>query len=175
MKRVPEDIRAAYIKALARRGGKYVILFEFGTATGLRISDILKLMVCDIKPRFEVTESKTKKKRTMRLSSSLVKKIKAYVVAHGLSRRDFFIYSHRNAKGKALSRVQAYRVMRSVASEMGFKHIGPHSMRKEYAMRVYRRTGCLKSVQEALGHKYIETTIGYLVDVRRIFSEEFIL
>ena len=40
--------------------------------TGLRIDDVLSLKASQLKTRMTVTESKTKKKRTIRLSESLL-------------------------------------------------------------------------------------------------------
>jgi site-specific recombinase XerC len=44
--------------------------------------------------------------------------------------------------------------------------IAPHSMRKTYAVDMYRATGNLKRVKELLNHKYEATTLLYaLADV----------
>jgi integrase len=168
---IPDDKFKPYMNALAKRGQKYVILVLYGLETGLRVSDILKLRTSRLRANMNITEGKTGKTRKIKLSDELVSKIKAYKAWYGLTRHDYFIHSSYHTKNKPLSRIQAYRVMRDCAREVGITApIGTHSMRKGFARRMYRETGSIEAVQRLLGHKYIETTIMYLVDIKKILT-----
>ena len=51
--------------------GRNVLLFKIGISTGLRIGDIVKLRICDVrgKSNFKIREGKTKKERTVHLNA----------------------------------------------------------------------------------------------------------
>src|SRR5690625_1739305 len=62
------------IEALAmspNNGARNVLLFKIGISTGLRVSDIVKLRVEDVRGRasFKVREGKTQKERTVYLNA----------------------------------------------------------------------------------------------------------
>lgn len=151
-----------YLRELSAKDRKYEILVRLGLETGLRVSDILRLKVKDIKSVMKVKEMKTKKIKNINLSESLLAQTKNYCVSRNLNKNDFVIASARYRRDKPLSRVQAYRVLSSVASKMGVTNVAPHSMRKTYAVNLLRESGSIESVQRALNHKYPDTTIGYL-------------
>lgn len=67
------------------------------------------------------------------------------------------------AQTKAISRVQAHRILEKVFQSAGLNgKLATHSMRKTYAQRMYDATGDIFMVKEALGHKSLETTKQYL-------------
>jgi integrase len=143
------------------------MLFVLGLATGLRISDILNLRARDIQTStFTVTESKTKKRRTINLDPFAHSMLQSHEKASNLRPDDYLIYSTEINKGKPLSRVQAFKTMRRIGREiMPGSPIGTHSLRKTFAANLYRKTGSIYEVQKALNHKHIETTKAYLVGV----------
>jgi integrase len=143
-----------------------------GIETGLRISDILKLRVRDVAPEMAVIEQKTSKtKRPARrlvLRPELVEALRSYSEIMRLNPDDFLVYSRENAKGKHLSRVQAYRVMASIASELSLSSIGTHSMRKTYARNKYALKNDLRALQDDFNHRDEITTLSYLVSKEKI-------
>ena len=67
-------------------------------------------------------------------------------------------------KGKAISRVQAYRILERAYDEAGLRgKLGTHAMRKTFAHGVYEVLGHdLVKTQRVLGHKNIKSTVSYL-------------
>jgi integrase len=166
---VPDDTFSALCATLREKHDKYEILFLFGVETGLRVSDILRLRIRDIKTNMAVRETKTGKDKRFMLSANLLSRINQYALRTHLHRSDAFIPSSRTNKKTPLSRVQAYRVIKACAEASGVsENVGTHSMRKTYAKRLYATTGSLDAVKEAMGHKYIETTLRYFMDFNNL-------
>jgi integrase len=148
---------------------KYKIMLHLGVYTGLRVSDILGIRARDVKTSpLIVQEKKTGKIRVIAFESKLGALFECYVQSEGLRPGDYLIYSCGTRKDKALSRVQAWRVMRRVGLEMGVEGIGTHSMRKTYAREHFGTYGSVEALQREFGHKYVWTTMGYLVDQKDV-------
>jgi integrase len=154
---------AEYAACLNAVNEKYGLLLQFGIESGLRVSDILKIKIGAIRDGMKVFQTKTKTIKEITLSPLLLSAIEKHRHRFRLKASDFLIFRRPYQKDKPLSRVQAYRVLSSVAKELGADAIGPHSMRKQYAKNVYQATGSLYEVQKAMGHKYLDTTIRYFL------------
>jgi len=150
-------------------GGKYELMLHLGIFTGLRISDILRLRVCDV-ARYPVVviEKKTKKKRQIEFSDELGALIDTYVTENKLGSKDYLIFSTAKNKKKPLSRIQAYRILRRSAEQAGHMGIGTHSMRKTFAVEHFRQHHDIQALQKLLNHKYTHTTVQYLFDINDI-------
>jgi site-specific recombinase XerD len=85
------------------------------------------------------------------------------VISNRLLKGDYLIFSQPWKKDKALSRVQAWRIIARMAKLAGLERIGTHSMRKTFATELFNATGSFEAVQGALNHKYLSTTISYLL------------
>lgn len=127
--------------------------------TGLRIGDVLSLKTEQIrKQRFTVIESKTGKKRRIRLSDELLDDLlkisgKIYVFSN---RCDYRKPRTRQAVYKDLKRAcDLLRISKTV-------NISPHSARKIYAVELrYSDKVDLKRVQELLNHSSEAVTMIY--------------
>jgi integrase len=144
---------------------KYGVLLRFGIETGLRVSDMLRLRVRHFSACMRVHESKTKKIKECLLSDGLVGEIQEYIKAHHLGKGDALFYSVEWLRVKPLTRVRVTQVFAEVAASMGLTSIGAHSMRKNYARRIWSETKSSRAVKLALGHERIETTMHYLMDM----------
>jgi len=167
---IPNDTsRSQFMYWLFRIDMKYDILARIGMSTGLRISDILALRVSDISQEIKIVEKKTGKSNVVKLSRALLDHVLWYVKTYPLSDGDALIPSSHTHRDKPLSRTQAYRVLSSVGCQIGLPHVGTHSMRKTFAQDLFVKSESISRVQEALHHKYPETTLTYLTD--KTFSE----
>lgn len=63
---------------------------------------------------------------------------------------------------KALTRVQAYRILNGAAREVGLEKIGTHTLRKTFWYHMYKRTGNLALVQKLLNHSSSGDTLRYI-------------
>lgn len=125
--------------------------------TGLRIDDVLSLKASQLKARMTITESKTKKKRTIRLSESLLDELlrisgKIWVFE---GRCDARKHRTRQAVYKDIKRAcKAFRVPTTLK-------VSPHTARKMYAVKQFKRTCSLDKVKSLLNHSSEAVTMIY--------------
>ena len=154
-----------YIKE--RYGEKYFIMFEIGIHTGLRISDILRLRVKDVRGKDEMilAEKKTarrkqrNKERAVYFNSRLSAEIREYT--KGL---DLYAYVvHRaNNDYKPVSREYCYRIIRDACEHCGIEHAGTHTMRKTFGYHHYQRTKDVAFLMKLFNHSSPEITLRYI-------------
>src|SRR5213075_267581 len=70
---------------------------------------------------------------------------------------DAFVFLNR--RGKKLSRVMIFNIIKSLAEKIGLrKTISPHTFRHSFATHLIEGGADLRAVQEMLGHESITTT-----------------
>ena len=126
---------------------------------GLRISDIVKLRLCDIvldgdRYRLEIVEQKTGKSRVFTVPLVIQQYIENYCLRNGL-RRDERIFS--------LTERAIQKQLKIVCDYLGFEGISTHSFRKWYATEIYKNSGYdIALVQRLLQHSSAATTQRYI-------------
>ena len=133
---------------------------------GLRISDIVKLRLCDIvldgdRYRLEIVEQKTGKSRVFTVPLVIQQYIENYCLRNGL-RRDERIFS--------LTERAIQKQLKIVCDYLGFEGISTHSFRKWYATEIYKNSGYdIALVQRLLQHSSAATTQRYIgIEPQRI-------
>ena len=126
---------------------------------GLRISDIVKLRLCDIvldgdRYRLEIVEQKTGKSRVFTVPLVIQQYIENYCLRNGL-RRDELIFP--------LTERAIQKQLKIVCDYLGFEGISTHSFRKWYATEIYKNSGYdIALVQRLLEHSSAATTQRYI-------------
>ena len=135
---------------------------------GLRISDILKLRLCDIvrdgdRYRLEITEQKTGKRREFTVPLVIWQYIENYCLRNGIAKSDRIFPLTERAVQKHLAIVCDY---------LGYEGISTHSFRKWYATEIYKANGYdIALVQRLLQHSSTATTQRYIgIEPQRIES-----
>ena len=133
---------------------------------GLRISDILKLRLCDIvmdgdRYRLEIVEQKTGKSRVFTVPLVIQQYIENYCLRNGL-RRDELMFP--------LTERAIQKQLKIVCDYLGFEGISTHSFRKWYATEIYKNNGYdIALVQRLLQHSSAATTQRYIgIEPQRI-------
>ena len=133
---------------------------------GLRISDVLKLRLCDIvrdgdRYRLEVVEQKTGKRRIFTVPLVIRQYVENYCLRHHIKTTDIIFPITERAVQKQLSIVCDY---------LGYEGISTHSFRKWYATEIYRNSGYdIVLVQRLLQHSSAATTQRYIgIEPQRI-------
>src|SRR5690625_3908495 len=103
-----------------------VLLFLLGINTGLRVNDIVKLKVGDVKGKdyFYILEGKTEKKRKV-VISMIQKEIEQFTTDKN---KDEYLF--KSQKGNAITTTQVYRILSTAGDFLGRDDIGTHTMRK---------------------------------------------
>lgn len=133
---------------------------------GLRISDILRLRLCDIvrdgdRYRLEITEKKTGKRRVFTVPLVLQQYVENYCLRNGIDREERIFPLTERAIQKQLKTVCDY---------LGIQGISTHSFRKWYATEIYKSSGYdIALVQRLLQHSSAATTQRYIgIEPQRI-------
>lgn len=148
-------------KSLKRRSHRDYLLFALGINTGLRISDILMLCVGDVNNRDFTTikEQKTGKTRRVIIPGYLRKEIAEF--AWDMKPGDK-LFQSRKGSNQPIGRVQAYRILNSVAAELGLEEIGTHTLRKTFGYWHYQKNKDVAILQQIFNHSSPSITLRYI-------------
>lgn len=144
--------------------GRDLLLFIFGINSGLRISDILKLKVGDIRGQDSIVvhETKTGKPKRFIFNKSIKDAVSRLIPAE--TPATDFVFKSR--KGGAISRVQAYRILNDAAERAGIADkigaIGTHTMRKTFGYHAYNNGTDLALLQSIFNHSSQAVTLKYI-------------
>lgn len=141
-------------------GERDYILFLIGINTGLRVSDLLKLKVKDIKRKKKIViqEGKTKKARAINLSN-IYEEIQTYIKT--LEESEWLFPSRKG--NNPITPTQAYRQLNKAAAMVDIEEgIGTHTMRKTFGYWFYKQTKDVAKLQQILNHSHPEITKTYI-------------
>lgn len=158
MKEITDMIDA--LSMAPKTASRNVLLFKIGISTGLRIGDIVKLKVSDVKGKssFKIREGKTKKERTVHLNA-IMADIADYT--EGLFSNDAYLFASRKGDSH-ITTTQAYRVLIGAAYMLGRTDVGTHTMRKTFGYHYYKRTHDILTLMNIFNHSDQSTTKRYI-------------
>lgn len=158
--RDPVKVRdiGAYLKKKSERN---YIMFRIGTNVGLRIGDILKLRVRDIrgKDRVTIREEKTRKIKHFAVNPKLKKEIASYCKA--MNPEDYLIKS-RQGYNKPITRDMAYKILREACELFGVFNAGTHTLRKTFGYHFYLKTKNVVILMKIYNHSDQNVTLRYI-------------
>jgi integrase len=145
---------------LLKNGYRDYLLFSLGINTGLRISDILALKVKDVKAtHITIIEKKTNKSKRAKITASLKEDINKFI---SNMNDEEHLFQSRKGDNKAITRVQAYRILNKVASKLNIDEIGTHTLRKTFAYHFYQQYKDIALLQELFNHSAPSVTLRYI-------------
>lgn len=136
-----------------------ILIFLLGINTGLRVNDLVKLKVEDVKGKqaFFIKEGKTRKNRKVNIAM-LAGEIERYT-----HERDSEEYLFPSQKGdNHLSTTQVYRILESAGDFLGREDIGTHTMRKTFGYHHYKQFKDVAILQEIFNHSSPSITKRYI-------------
>lgn len=148
-------------KILKEHGTRDYLLFLMGINSGLRISDILKLKIYDVRNRnyIEIKEQKTSKYKKFPITDSFKNVLEEYI--YNKNDNDWLFPSQRGAK--AITRIQAYRIISNACFEAGIEaRIGTHTLRKTFGYHFYQENKDIALLQSILNHSAPSVTLRYI-------------
>lgn len=150
-------------------------LCEILKKTGLRVDDMLESLnlnwaFADL-GLIVIQEKKTGKIREIEANEELLSLIESYRLAYGINvfektlKMQFFVPSRKNILTH-LNRSTLFRHFQKACKKAHLDDRGYtiHSLRKCFAVDLFRKTRSILAVQKALNHDRMETTMIYLMD-----------
>lgn len=149
---------ACYLQKSSERN---YIMFLMGIYSGLRVSDILRRRIRDVKNKdyFTIREKKTKNQRIIQINPMLKKALKQYCENKSL---DEYLIKSREGINKPITRDMAYKILNETCGMFGIANIGTHSMRKTFGYHYYKQTGDVATLQKIYGHSDPSITLAYI-------------
>lgn len=133
---------------------------------GLRIGDIVKLKLSDIvfesgRYHLDIVEEKTKKKRTFTVPNEVYTYLQSYALENGIKPKNRLF-------DLTVRAVQSH--LKITCDYLGITGVSTHSMRKFFAMSIYRENGCdVELTRALLNHSSVVVTQHYLsVDTKQV-------
>lgn len=162
-------------------GRRDYALFDLMLHTGLRRASVARIDIEDLKSAEQddvyvlhyLGKGHKSKDQVVVVQAPVVGSVKAYLEAgeprRGLRSRGA-LFLGVNEPRRRLSADGIFRAVmgRFAAAGLKRKGLSPHSLRHTAASKGLEAGADLKGVQEMLGHSELETTIGYVHDLRRI-------
>lgn len=146
---------------LKKKSYRDYFLFLMGVNTGLRISDLLKLKVSDVrfKTHIVLKESKTGKQKKFPLFT-LSQDINDYI--KDMADEDYLFPSRLNSGKKSLSRYRAWSILNEAGEKVGLDEIGTHTLRKTFGFHFYTKTKDVALLMELFNHSSQSVTLRYI-------------
>ena len=165
MKNIVEPIRDrrkvyAVENYLAKKCERNRILFTLGINSGLRVSDILKLNVSDVKSKthIELKEKKTGKYKKFPINNKLKILLKGFTKDR-CDNEPLFL----SQKGYRMERSQVYRMLNHACKAVGIsENIGTHTMRKTFGYHHYKQFKDVAILQQIFNHSSPQITLRYI-------------
>ena len=170
-RKIPDTLNLREIEALFKavdlskpEGQRNRTMLETLYSSGLRVSELIALKMSNIYDDigFLRIMGKGSKERLVPVGKSALKHIGIYlneVRIHLPVQRGFEDHLFLNRRGKSISRVMVFHIIKDLASQIGLqKNISPHTFRHSFATHLIEGGADLRAVQEMLGHESITTT-----------------
>ncbi len=166
---IPDVLTIAEVEALLAQpkkedfiGARDKAILELLYATGMRVSELCKLRICDLDDTFVKVYGKGKKERVIPVGRLAIEAVDAFLIRF---RGETF---EENAplfvtfRGKPIDRVTVWARVKAYADSAGIrKSISPHTLRHSFATHLLENGADLRLIQDMLGHEDIGTTDRY--------------
>ena len=145
-------------------GQRNKAMIETLYSCGLRVSELVNLKITNLylDQGYIRVEGKGNKERLVPVSGKAVEEIETYLANYRKKlnvAKDSENILFLNRRGKKLSRVMVFTIIKGLAEKAGIKKsISPHTFRHSFATHLINGGADLRAVQEMLGHESILTT-----------------
>lgn len=145
-------------------GQRNKAMIETLYSCGLRVSELVNLKITNLylDQGYIRVEGKGNKERLVPVSEKAVEEIETYLANYRKKlnvAKDSENILFLNRRGKKLSRVMVFTIIKGLAEKAGIKKsISPHTFRHSFATHLINGGADLRAVQEMLGHESILTT-----------------
>jgi len=156
---------------LKKQNFRKFLLFNVGTNSGLRISDILSLNVKDVKNKnyIDIVEKKTGKRKKFPINKKLKLMFKKFTRDRNKDEPLFM-----SKFGNRMERTQCYRIIHNACKQAGIDYkTGCHSLRKSFGYHMYKKFNDVALLQKILSHSSPAVTLRYIGINQDIIDESY--
>ncbi len=145
-------------------GGRNRAMLEVLYSCGLRVSELVNLKISELylDSGFVRVIGKGDKERLVPIGGEATRYLSIYlneIRVHQNIQSGFENIVFLNRRGKILTRVMIFTIIKNLAETIGLKkNISPHTFRHSFATHLIEGGADLRAVQEMLGHESITTT-----------------
>jgi len=163
-----QQIRALAEYYLRKGQLRNQILVLLGLHTALRISDLLRLTWDDVydfrnnrvRARIDIVEKKTRKAKSILLNGAVISAL--FMFAGRSAQKGRILIENINTK-RAISRIQAYRLIRAASEALMFQsRVSCHSLRKTFGYHAWKSGVSPAIIMEIYNHSSLVATRRYL-------------
>jgi len=167
-KKQVRELAGYYLKKGMLRNYALIVM---GVHTALRISDLLRLKWDDVydfdkrqfRPHIDVIEKKTGKAKTIALNKEAIHALGIYATLPERCGSGRYIFESNRKNRAAISRIQAYRIIRAAALAVGLgKRISCHSLRKTFGYHAWKSGAPVAVIMDIYNHTSLAVTKRYL-------------
>jgi len=158
------DTIIAQIDLSESEGERNRAIIETLYGCGLRVSELIELKLSHLffDENYILVIGKGNKQRLVPISNHTIKYINIYkdqVRIHQNIRNGFEDHLFLNRRGRRLSRVMIFTIVKQLTEKAGIKkNVSPHTFRHSFATHLLKNGADLRSIQMMLGHESISTT-----------------
>lgn len=143
-------------------GARDRAILEVLYASGLRVSELCQLKICDVDDHYVRVKGKGGKERLVPIGRKAIQAVDRYLCfregKEGDRDEPLFI----SQRGKQMDRTTVWRLVKQYAFQAGIgKRIYPHTFRHSFATHLLDHGADLRVIQELLGHASITSTERY--------------
>jgi len=148
-------------RVLKKSGQRDYMLFLTGINTGLRISDILKLKVSDVrgKSHISIKEKKTGKNKRLLLNAPFKVELDEYIAD---MQDDEPLFKSQKGDNKPIGVVRAWGLLKDAAEKCDLDEIGTHTLRKTFGYHFYQQYKDVALLQDIFNHSSPSVTLRYI-------------
>ncbi len=147
------------------KGQRDKAMLELLYATGIRVTELVSLVMADVNVNSGYIKVKKKnKERIIPVSNTALRYLKEYVenvrplLIKTEEEQSLFI----NANGQKMTRQGFWKILKQYKDEAKIeKELTPHTIRHSFAVHMLQNGAEIKSVQELLGHTDVASTMMY--------------
>jgi site-specific recombinase XerD len=135
---------------------------------GLKVGELVNLKVIDFEPSEErgtitIRRHDRGRKRVVALSSEVCLALQAYLRVRLAPPTVEHLFL--SQKGTPISARSVQRLIREYAAAAGLGEVSASTLRRTYAQTVWKKTGDLSQLADALGHTRLKSTIRYIASL----------
>lgn len=147
------------------KGQRDKAMLELLYATGIRVTELVSLVITDVNVNAgHIKVKKKNKERIIPISNTALRYLKDYIenarplLIKTEDEQSLFI----NTNGQKMTRQGFWKILKQYKDEAKIeKELTPHTIRHSFAVHMLQNGAELKSVQELLGHTDVASTMMY--------------